>query len=129
VAGLLRDFGLLRKSDHPEQPFSRLQDDGVWTVTAPADLPLKTGDNIPRVTALRSDDVRARFAPDRSLFLTTLVGNQQQSNFDRRTRCGRTRLVQNRVQIALFIFNPVRMATDAAGAKERFPGNLDLFAK
>lgn len=56
---LLQRFGPRRKSDHPEQPFWRLQNDGVWTVHAPAPLPLKTGDTIPRVAALRSPDVRA----------------------------------------------------------------------
>jgi putative restriction endonuclease len=61
---LLREFGPPRKSDHPEQPFWRLQRDGVWSVTAPADMPLKTGDDIPRATALRSHDVRAGFSAD-----------------------------------------------------------------
>jgi putative restriction endonuclease len=32
VSALLREFGPPRKSDHPEQPFWRLQRDGVWTV-------------------------------------------------------------------------------------------------
>jgi putative restriction endonuclease len=31
VTTLLREFGPPRKSDHPEQPFWRLQRDGVWT--------------------------------------------------------------------------------------------------
>src|SRR5262249_24164345 len=53
-----------RKSDHPEQPFWRLQNDRVWTVATPGELPRKTGDDIPRVTALRSPEVRAGFAPD-----------------------------------------------------------------
>jgi predicted restriction endonuclease len=56
--------GIDWKSDHPEQPFWRLQRDGVWTVHAPAGLALKTGDVIPRVTALRSHDVRAGFSAD-----------------------------------------------------------------
>ncbi len=64
LTALLREFGPPRKSDHPEQPFWRLQRDGVWTVHAPADLPLKTGDDIPRVTAMRSHDVRGGFSPD-----------------------------------------------------------------
>lgn len=64
LTALLREFGPPRKSDHPEQPFWRLQRDGVWTVHSPADLPLKTGDDIPRVTALRSHDVRGGFSPD-----------------------------------------------------------------
>jgi len=61
---LLREFGPPRKSDHPEQPFWRLQKDGVWIVHSPPDLPLKTGDDIPRVGALRSPDIRAGFSPD-----------------------------------------------------------------
>jgi putative restriction endonuclease len=39
-------------------------------VTAPADLPLNTRDDIPRVTALRSADVRARFSADVRAALT-----------------------------------------------------------
>src|SRR4051812_14056140 len=64
LTALLREFGPPRKSDHPEQPFWRLRRDGVWTVHAPAGLALKTGDDIPRVAALRSHDVRAEFSPD-----------------------------------------------------------------
>jgi putative restriction endonuclease len=70
LTALLREFGPPRKSDHPEQPFWRLQRDGVWTVQAPADLPLKTGDDIPRVTALRSANVRAGFSADVQASLT-----------------------------------------------------------
>src|SRR5689334_24254405 len=64
LTALLREFGPPRKSDHPEQPFWRLQRDGVWTVAAPAGLEMKTGDDVPRVTALRSNDVRAGFSDD-----------------------------------------------------------------
>lgn len=64
LTDLLRRFGPRRKSDHPEQPFWRLQNDGVWTVRSPATLPLKTGDTIPRVAALRAPEVRAGFAPE-----------------------------------------------------------------
>src|SRR3954452_5929574 len=64
LTALLREFGPPRKSDHPEQPFWRLQRDGVWTVHAPAGLALKTGDDIPRIGELRSHDVRAEFSPD-----------------------------------------------------------------
>ena len=31
---LLKEFGPSRKSHHPEYPFWRLQNDGVWVVTA-----------------------------------------------------------------------------------------------
>src|SRR5436309_15996066 len=47
LKNLLQEFGPPRRSDHPEQPFWRLQRDGVWIVRAPSDLPLKTGDTIP----------------------------------------------------------------------------------
>ena len=64
LTALLREFGPPRKSDHPEQPFWRLQRDGVWSVQAPANLPQKKGDDIPKVGALRSHDVRAGFSPE-----------------------------------------------------------------
>ena len=64
LTALLREFGPPRRSDHPEQPFWRLQRDGVWTVHAPAGLETKKGADIPRVTELRSHDVRAEFSPD-----------------------------------------------------------------
>ncbi|MCE9562118.1 MAG: HNH endonuclease [Planctomycetes bacterium] len=61
---LLQRFGPKRRSDHPEQPFWRLQKDKVWFVRTPAPLPLKTGDDIPKVGALRSPDVVAGFTQD-----------------------------------------------------------------
>lgn len=61
---LLREFGPERKSDHPEEPFWRLQNDGVWTVDAPAGLIFKAGHPIPRITELRSYNVRAGFSID-----------------------------------------------------------------
>lgn len=64
LTALLREFGPPRRSDHPEQPFWRLQRDCVWTVHSPAGLALKPGDDIPRVAALRSHDVRAQFSSD-----------------------------------------------------------------
>src|SRR3954470_17340242 len=64
LTALLREFGPPRRSDHPEQPFWRLQRDGVWTVHAPPGLETKKGADIPRVTELRSHDVRAEFSAD-----------------------------------------------------------------
>ena len=64
LKSLLQEFGPPRKSDHPEQPFWRLQRDGIWTVIAPSDMPLKNGDTIPRVGALRSPEVRVGFSGD-----------------------------------------------------------------
>src|SRR5688572_19120700 len=54
LTALRREFGPARKSDHPEQPFWRLQRDDVWAVDAPAGMPVKKGADIPRVTAMRS---------------------------------------------------------------------------
>ena len=39
LIALLREFGPPRKSDHAEQPFWRLQRDGVWKVTASTSFP------------------------------------------------------------------------------------------
>lgn len=64
LTALLREFGPPRKSDHPEQPFWRLQRDGVWTVHAPPGLETKKSADIPRVVELRSHDVRAGFLPE-----------------------------------------------------------------
>ena len=64
LTALLREFGPPRKSDHPEQPFWRLQRDGVWSVQTPTNLPQKKGADIPKVGALRSHDVRAGFTPE-----------------------------------------------------------------
>jgi putative restriction endonuclease len=64
LTALLREFGPPRRSDHPEQLYWRLQRDGVWTLHAPAGPALRTGDDIPRVTALRAHDVRAEFSGD-----------------------------------------------------------------
>lgn len=67
---LLREFGPSRRSVYPAQPFWRLQRDGVWTVHAPEGLLLKTGDTIPRIGELRSNDVRAGFSPEIQAALT-----------------------------------------------------------
>jgi len=53
LTDLLQRFGPQRKSDHPEQPFWRLQKDGVWEVQNPAGLAMKKGDDIPTVGANR----------------------------------------------------------------------------
>ena len=77
LRGLLREFGPPRKSDHPEQPFWRLQNDGLWVVHAPPGLPLKTNDDIPRV-------VRPPLARGQGRILTRRSGGA-----DRTARAGR----------------------------------------
>src|SRR3954468_18021632 len=64
LTSLLRQFGPPRHSDQPEQPFWRLQRDGVWTVHAPAGLETKKGADIPRISDLRTHDIRAEFSAD-----------------------------------------------------------------
>jgi putative restriction endonuclease len=70
---LLMEFGPPRKSYHPEEPFWRLQHDDVWTVHAPDGLALKAGHNIPRITELRSHNVKAEFSGD----VRTALGNDE----------------------------------------------------
>jgi putative restriction endonuclease len=64
LKNLLREFGPPRKSDHPEEPFWRLKNDDVWTVHAPEGLIMKAGHPVPRITELRSHNVKAGFSGD-----------------------------------------------------------------
>lgn len=43
LRALLMEFGPARQSYHPEYPFWRLQNDGLWQVTSPQDLVLREG--------------------------------------------------------------------------------------
>lgn len=53
---LLREFGPVRRSVHPEHPFWRLQRDGVWEVQSRIPLRAKTGGtNPPRRELLRGE--------------------------------------------------------------------------
>ena len=70
LTALLREFGPSRRSDHPEQPFWRLQRDGIWLVHAPEGLDTKKGADIPRIGELRSHDVRAEFSSEVQAALT-----------------------------------------------------------
>ena len=60
---LLREFGPVRKSDHPEYPFWRLQKDRVWEVCGADDLKRRSDDKEVLRSELLTHDVRARFAP------------------------------------------------------------------
>jgi putative restriction endonuclease len=64
LTSLLREFGPPRRSDHPEQPFWRLQNDGIWTVQAPGNLPKKSGSDFPTLAALRANNPRASFSAE-----------------------------------------------------------------
>src|SRR5215831_3831915 len=51
LTSLLKEFGPPRRSYHPEYPFCRLQNDGVWAVHAPPALAIRKGNTDP----LKSD--------------------------------------------------------------------------
>jgi putative restriction endonuclease len=60
---LLQDFGPPRKTHHPEYPFWRLQNDGVWTVVASAPLTLGA-DGAPTKRELLRYDARGQFTDE-----------------------------------------------------------------
>jgi putative restriction endonuclease len=60
---LLREFGPTRQSQHPEYPFWRLQNDGLWDVTASGPLASRESNTDPKKTELRAKHAVGRF-PD-----------------------------------------------------------------
>ena len=54
LAALLQDFGPPRKSHHPNYPFWRLQNDGLWSLDGADGLPARKSNTDPPVTALRT---------------------------------------------------------------------------
>jgi putative restriction endonuclease len=58
---LLKEFGPSRRSYHPEYPFWRLQNDGVWAVRAEGEMTARTGHDDPRKSDLLRYDARAGF--------------------------------------------------------------------
>jgi len=72
---LLKEFGPPRQVLHPEYPFWRMQNDGIWTVHAPCPLtsrksntdPLKSELIAHNVSAGFSDEVKAALVGDPSL--------------------------------------------------------------
>jgi putative restriction endonuclease len=59
---LLQEFGPPRHSCHPEYPFWRLQNDGVWTVHAMGQLETRRGHTDPRKSELLAHDARGGFS-------------------------------------------------------------------
>ncbi len=57
LADLLKEFGPVRKSYHPESPFWHLQNEGFWTVSFPFDLERKKPGSSPTRAALLKDGV------------------------------------------------------------------------
>src|SRR5690606_32596797 len=61
---LLREFGPLRRSYHPEYPFWRLQNDGIWEVTDVERLATRRGNTDAKKSELLKFDVKGAFRPD-----------------------------------------------------------------
>lgn len=60
---LLREFGPPRQTVHPEYAFTRLQNDGVWTIHAPPGLRYGAAGE-PLVSDMKALDVHAGFADE-----------------------------------------------------------------
>jgi putative restriction endonuclease len=61
---LLKEFGPPRRSMHPEYPFWRLQNDGVWQVHADGTLKSRRGNTDPPKGELLAHDTRGAFSAD-----------------------------------------------------------------
>lgn len=68
---LLTDFGPPRKAHHPNYPFWRLQNDGLWTLDGAEGLPTRKSNTDPPVTALRERDPVGRFPEEVAATLRT----------------------------------------------------------
>ena len=61
---LLKEFGPPRQSYHPEYPFWRLQNDGVWVVHATGPLTPRQGNTDAKKSQLLAKDAAGGFAPE-----------------------------------------------------------------
>src|SRR5262249_44606488 len=61
---LLKEFGPPRRSLHPEYPFWRLQNDGVWVVRAQGDLTPRRGHTDPRKSDLLAHQATGGFSEE-----------------------------------------------------------------
>jgi putative restriction endonuclease len=61
---LLREFGPTRKSMHPEYPFWRLQNDGLWVVKSDSTLHARKGNTDPTRSSLRAADAKGELAAE-----------------------------------------------------------------
>ena len=64
LGALLREFGPPSKSFHPEYPFWRLQNDGIWLVRDADNLALRTGHSDVRKSELMRTNVSGGLKPD-----------------------------------------------------------------
>lgn len=74
---LLREFGPSRRSYHAEYPFWRLQQDGLWCVTADAPMQSRQSNTDPTLRELRAKNAIGHFPAELTRQLTrrpTLIG-------------------------------------------------------
>jgi putative restriction endonuclease len=64
LTGLLKEFGPPRQSYHPEYPFWRLQNDGVWAVHASGPLTARRGQTDAKKSELLAKDAAGGFSPE-----------------------------------------------------------------
>ena len=64
LADLLREFGPSRQSLHPEYPFWRLQNDGVWKVETTRPLARRQSNSDPLKSELRAVNAEGHFTSD-----------------------------------------------------------------
>lgn len=72
---LLEDFGPQRVSHHPEYPFWRLQNDGLWKVTADEPMLVRKGNNDAKKSELKRKNAIGRFVPEDLEILKSDVEN------------------------------------------------------
>jgi len=70
ITGMLQEFGPSRKSYHPEHPFWRLQNDGVWIVDNAAQFTPRSGQSHIPNNELLEGDAHARFTAEITTQLT-----------------------------------------------------------
>ena len=64
LSELLTEFGPSRRSQHPEYPFWRLQNDGVWVVSSDQPMVARHSNSDPRLSELRASHAVGAFTPD-----------------------------------------------------------------
>lgn len=74
LTGLLKEFGPPRQSYHPEYPFWRLQNDGVWTVHATGPLTPRQSSTDAKKSDLLAKDATGGFSPEVRAALQTDPG-------------------------------------------------------
>ncbi len=63
LRALLREFGPSRRSYHPEYPFWRLQQDGLWSVVSDSPMKSRQSNSDPTLEELRRKNATGAFVP------------------------------------------------------------------